>query len=93
MEKLLELLKDGHARTVSMLAKELNTTSEDIRRKLEFMENMGIIRKIEITPASCAGGCGSCGGCSGSSGSCGCVGDCGDGGDVMNMGEMWEVVR
>jgi len=92
MEKLLELLKDGHARTVSMLAEELNTTSEDIRRKLEFMENMGIIRKIEMTSTSCAGGCGSCGGCSGCGGSMDHAHQGGDS-DIMNMGEMWEVVR
>ena len=34
MNELLNLLKDGHARTTLMLAQELHTTPADIRRKL-----------------------------------------------------------
>ena len=49
MNELLNLLKDGHARTTLMLASELHTTPADIRRKLEFLENAGIIkRKIRM---------------------------------------------
>ena len=44
MNELLNLLKDGHARTTLMLASELHTTPADIRRKLEFLENAGIIK-------------------------------------------------
>ena len=48
MNELLNLLKDGHARTTLMLASELHTTQADIRRKLEFLENAGIIKRISF---------------------------------------------
>ena len=113
MNKLLDLLKDGHARTTVMLALELHTTPADIRRKLEYMENMGIIRRVSLTTASCGeGSCSGCAGCGpnagagintaggpntvcgsndkrGKSGCAGCI----PGAELMNMGEMWEVVR
>ncbi len=103
MEQLLELLKDGHARTTLMLAIELKTTPEDIKRKLEFMENMGIIKRVPIAKASCQGSCSGCSGCGDggdsktngktkkSKESCGpsCMPDA----EIMNMGEIWEVVK
>lgn len=100
MNELLNLLKDGQARTTLMLASELHTTPADIRRKLEFLENAGIIKRISFTAASCGGGsCSSCTGCSpnagndpgGRKGKSGCSG-CIPGAELMNMGEMWEVV-
>ena len=75
MNELLNLLKDGHARTTLMLASELHTTPADIRRKLEFLENAG----MENDPD----------GRKGKSGCSGCI----PGAELMNMGEMWEVVR
>ena len=54
MNELLNLLKDGHARTTLMLASELHTTPADIRRKLEFLENAGIIKRISFTAAEAA---------------------------------------
>ena len=60
MDKLLELLKDGHARTIFQISEELNTTVPDIERKLEYMEHMGIIRKVKPENCSCSG----CSGCS-----------------------------
>ena len=92
MNELLNLLKDGHARTTLMLASELHTTP--------FLENAGIIKRISFT-ASCGGG--SCSSCTGGSpnaendpdgrkGKSGCSG-CIPGAELMNMGEMWEVVR
>ena len=97
MNELLNLLKDGHARTTLMLASELHTTPADIRRKLEFLENTGIIKRISFTAASCGGGsCSGCAGCGpnvgGKKGKSGCAG-CIPGAELMNMGEMWEVVR
>ena len=95
MDRLLNLLKDGHARTTVMLAAELNTTPADIRRKLEFMENMGIIKRVSMTAASCGGGsCGGCTGCSaeGKKGKSSCA-SCIPGAEMLNMGEMWEVVQ
>lgn len=95
MQKLLDLLKDGHARTTVMLACELHTTPEDIRRKLEYMERAGIIRRVSCAAASCGGEkCGSRAGCRGGgkkgNGSCaGCMPEAA----LLNMGEMWEVVK
>lgn len=81
MQKLLDLLKDGRARTTDMLASELHTTPEDIRRKLAYMEHMGIIRRVPFTAA--------CGG-QNRKGSCaGCMPEA----ELLNMGKMWEVVK
>ncbi|MCR5499921.1 MAG: DeoR family transcriptional regulator [Acetatifactor sp.] len=91
MEELLKLLKDGHARTTVQLAVELKTSSEDVRRKLEYLEMVGVIRRISMTGSSCKG----CSGCSGEGrgagkGSCsGCMPDA----DILNMGDMWEVIE
>ncbi len=87
MERLLSLLKDGHARTTDMLASELQTSPADIKRKLEYLERMHVIRRLSLAPsASCGEGCK---GCEGGHSSCkGCLPDAG----LLNMGEMWEVV-
>ena len=83
MQRLLDLLKDGRARSVEMLAIELETTTDDITRKLEYLERMNIIRRVETSAPSC----GSCGGCEG--GKCaGCMPEDG----FRNMGVMWEVI-
>lgn len=83
MNELLKLLKDGHARSLEMLAMELDTTVEDVKRRIEYLERMNIIRRISLNSAAC----GSCGGCEG--GKCaGCMPEEG----FRNMGEMWEVV-
>lgn len=91
MDELLKLLEDGHARTTLQLAMELKTSSEDIRRKLEYMEMIGVIRRISMTASSCSG----CSGCKGEghgAGKSGCSG-CMPGSDLLNMGDMWEVVK
>lgn len=91
MEELLELLKDGHARTTIQLATELKTSPEDIRRRLEYLELIGVIRRISMMASSCNG----CSGCSGEghgSGKSGCSG-CMPGGELLNMGDMWEVIQ
>ena len=93
-------VETGGAKFSWMLASELHTTPADIRRKLEFLENAGIIKRISFTAASCGGGsCSSCTGCSpnagndpgGRKGKSSCSG-CIPGAELMNMGEMWEVV-
>ncbi|ERL20852.1 hypothetical protein HMPREF1986_01914 [Oribacterium sp. oral taxon 078 str. F0263] len=87
MQELLELLKDGHSRTTVMLASELHTTPEDISRKLEYMEHMGIIRRVSLTFA-----CGGCTGCTeGAKGGESACGGCIPGESMLNMGEMWEI--
>ncbi len=96
MEGLLKLLSDGHARTVEMLAAELDTSVSDIARKLEYLEIIGVIRRVSLSNGGCSGNCSGCGGCSGHTGDgkrdpapCkGCIPDEG----FKNMGVMWEVV-
>ncbi len=46
MNELLNLLMDGRSRTIEMLASELNTSSEDILRKIDFLERAGLIRRV-----------------------------------------------
>ena len=88
MDDLLRLLKDGHARTIPMLAKELHTSTADVSRKIEYPVNMGLIRKVDFGPKKC----GSCGGsCSSENGQKTCK-SCMPEGGFQNMGQMWEVV-
>lgn len=88
MEELLELLKDGHARTLELLASELGTDIDDIKRKLEYLENIGAIRRISLLSCG-AGKCSECA-CHTHSDTAPCKGCMPDGG-FKNMGEMWEV--
>ncbi len=80
--------KDGHARTLELLALELKTDTDDIKRKLEFLENIGAIRRISFFPC----GAGKCSECAMHSGAAPCKG-CMPDGRYKNMGEMWEVVQ
>ncbi len=90
MEQLLELLKDGHARTTKLLALELHTSVEDVARQMEYLENMGVIKKVVFSSKGCSG----CSGCSsgkneGENTCKGCLPQDG----FQNMGQMWEVVK
>ncbi len=90
MEQFLELLKDGHARTTELLAMELHTSVADITRQMEYLESMGIIKKVIFSAKGCSG----CSGCSSGQKSegntCkGCIPQSG----FQNMGQMWEVVK
>lgn len=79
MKDLLDLLSDGHARTEKLLALELHTTVDDVKRQIEYLEHMGFIRKVDMSA------------CSGKS----CGGDCGKcapNGGFKNMGSMYEIV-
>ena len=90
MEELIELLSDGRSRSIEMLAMELDTSVEKVKRDLEFLEQNGVIRRITF-----AGTCGtghSCNGCSGcGTGNQACAACMPEGG-FQNMGVMWEVV-
>ncbi len=107
MEKLLSLLKDGRSRPLEMIASDLGTSVEDVRRKIEFLERSGIIRRLPSAGGAHGGSCGaeSCPGCNGCSGcSVGCSGGhsgaskgaacsgCMPEGGFRNMGVMWEVI-
>ena len=93
MEELLNLLRDGHSRSIEMLAEELNTSTDDINRRIEFLERAGIIRRVLNIKNDCSQGCngGHCPGCKAHSGSTPCKGCLPEGG-FKNMGEIWEVV-
>jgi DeoR/GlpR family transcriptional regulator of sugar metabolism len=98
MEQLLALLKDGRSRTIEMLAAELNTSTDDIERKIDFLERSGLIRRVATSfpsgeslltagknsaaKPSCSGHCSSCSGCTA------CMSKDG----FKNMGAMWEVL-
>ena len=84
MRELLELLKDGRARSIEMFAAELHTTVEDIRRRIEYLERTGLIHRVSLNSSGCGG---SCSGCDGKT----CAG-CMPKDGFQNMGEMWEVV-
>ena len=86
MNELLELLKDGRSRSLSMIAAELGRSVEQVSRDIEFLERSGVIRRIEMSFCS-----GSCNGCSTDVGSKSCPGCMPDGG-FKNMGIMWEIV-
>ncbi len=104
MEELIELLKDGKSRSLEMLADELNQPVENIKRSIEFLEKMGIIKKVDMNINT--GGCNSCSGCSVKSKGAGtnengskdsqskpqaaCQGCMPEGG-FQNMGTIWEV--
>ncbi len=78
MRELIEVLSDGHARTERLLAMELHTTVEDVKRQIEYLEHMGMIRRIDVS--CCSMGCG--GDCS----------KCAPKGGFKNMGAMYEIV-
>ena len=106
MEELLNLLTDGRSRTIEMLASELDTTTDDILRKIDFLERSNIIRRVATSypqdetlltagkkPAPvCSGHCTSCAGCSHGKGKSYCD-SCMPKGGFKNMGIMWEVIN
>ena len=49
MKELLELLSDGNARTVRLLAIELGTSVEDVKRQIEYLTNIGVIKKVDMS--------------------------------------------
>jgi predicted DNA-binding transcriptional regulator YafY len=85
MQELLELLKDGKSRSITMIATELNKSVDQIERDIEFLERTGVIRRIEFSM------CGSCSGCSSGVGPKTCPG-CTPEGGFKNMGVMWEII-
>ncbi len=83
----MELLKDSHARTLPMLAEELDTDITGVFRLIEYLEHIGMIRRVIGDQVSCHG----CSGCTSGSGGKMC-GSCLPEGGFKNMGQMWEVV-
>lgn len=83
MEELLNLLRDGHSRSIEMLAEELNTSAEDVKRRIDFLERAGIIRRVIC---HCGHSCSKRSGCDACEG-------CAPQGGFKNMGEIWEVAK
>lgn len=91
MEKLIELLMDGKSRTIEMLAMELDTSIENVKRDIDFLEQTQVIRRIELGGTQNAGH--SCDGCTGcGTGKQACAACMPEGG-FRNMGVMWEIVK
>ncbi len=71
-----------------MLAIQLDTSVEKVKRDMEFLEKMGLIRKVPFSGTETP----SCNGCSGcGTGKKTCAG-CMPKDGFQNMGTMWEVV-
>ncbi len=88
MEELLALLKDGRSRTVEMLVAELHTTTEDVERKIDFLERAGLIRRVATSYSKKCAGCSHGGNCSSQA----CAA-CMPKGGFKNMGVMWEIIK
>jgi len=90
MEELIKLLKDGKSRTIEMLAMELGTSVENVKREIEFLEHSNVIKRIDFSQSSsCGHSCEGCRGCGTGKKTCsGCMPE----GGFQNMGMMWEVL-
>ncbi len=87
MQKLLELLKDGKSRSIEMLAAEMSVSTDQVKRDLEYLERMGVIRKNGYNQAN-GHDCSTCGGCTDGQKCKSCAPE----GGFKNMGSMWEVL-
>ena len=91
MEELIGLLKDGKSRTLEMLAAEMHTSVENVKRDIDFLERAGLIKRIVFSGDGKVGhSCTGCTGCGTGNKTCaGCMPENG----FQNMGVMWEVVN
>lgn len=95
-EKVLTLL-EKESLTEWQIAKKLNTSVEEIKATMEYLQQMGFIKAIFINPTggSCHDGCGGfsngCGSCSG--GCSGCK-SCGSSENSISNSSytVWEIV-
>lgn len=55
MNELLELLKENRAWSINELAVRLDTNVEDVKRKIEFLENAGYLHQVTGCSGSCKG--------------------------------------
>lgn len=68
MTELLRLMEEGTAWNVETLASRLGTTTTDIRRRIEYLEQMGYLRRINGCSHDCQGCSAHCSAASGLSG-------------------------
>ena len=59
MEKLLHLLDTGRAFSQRELAAELNISVETLHAQIDFLEHLGVLRRIKHD-GECSGGCKGC---------------------------------
>lgn len=89
MEELLELLKDGNTKTPEEIAGILDTTVENVKRQIEYLEKTGMIKSVSHLPTEKGKSCRGCSGCEGGPAACkGCIPP----EELYNMGKVWEVV-
>ena len=70
-----------------MIAEELGVSTDQVKRDLEFLERMGVIRKTGYGQAQ-GHDCSTCGGCTDGQ----MCKSCAPKGGFQNMGSMWEVL-
>ncbi len=70
-----------------MLAAEMSVSTDQVKRDLEYLERMGVIRKIGYNQAN-GHDCSTCGGCTDGQKCKSCAPE----GGFKNMGSMWEVL-
>ena len=70
-----------------MLAAEMSVSTDQVKRDLEYLERMGVIRKTGYNQAN-GHDCSTCGGCTDGQKCKSCAPE----GGFKNMGSMWEVL-
>ena len=65
MTKLLELLAEGRAYSVEDLAAALDTTPQEVKRQMEFLERTGYLHRVCACGHDCKGCSAHCGGLAG----------------------------
>ena len=88
MQKLIQILQDGRSRSVEMLAEELGISTDRVKRDLEYLEHMGVIKRTGYGAAQ-GNDCNNCSGCADGSKCKSCAPE----GGFKNMGTTWEVVK
>lgn len=63
LEKILMLLGTGHTWSITDMAEELRISRERVVAEIEYLEQMGYIKKISF--AGCNGQCKKCHACNG----------------------------
>ena len=65
MTKLLELLAEGRAYSVEDLAAALDTTPQEVKRQMEFLERTGYLHRVCACGHDVSGSYAHCGGVAG----------------------------
>lgn len=66
LTQLLALLDEGNALSITELAQRLKTSEDTVKAQMEYLEQLGMLRRVSggADCAACGGSCGgSCHGC------------------------------